>query len=225
MNNFPELRISQKLKHMLEEMNQAFGHAKETVLDAYNQARSEGFSPEESKKLILQNVRSVKPRTIYLHLPDECKNKHMQIIASKRLSLQSCSDTEQASLESKTSSSKTDCQNEAKKEQADSATFMDELRATLENRKPTKELYQVSNMIHEREKEIEEKDKLILELQGQKTLTSNYGGDWLILSEKYALHIFKLVSGNNANEKVSKFSLQHDGLRITEVHDLSYSIS
>jgi hypothetical protein len=80
-------------------------------------------------------------------------------------------------------------------------------------------------MIHEREKEIEEKDKLILELQGQKTLTSNYGGDWLILSEKYALHIFKLVSGNNANEKVSKFSLQHDGLRITEVHDLSYSIS
>ena len=70
--------VSQKLRLMLEEVNQAFGHAKE------------GFSPEEARKLFLKSTKTVKQRTIYLYLPDECKNKHMQNIAIKRKSLQNC---------------------------------------------------------------------------------------------------------------------------------------
>lgn len=42
---------------MLEEINQAFGHAKQTIQVAHNQAVLEGFSPQEAKNLILENVK------------------------------------------------------------------------------------------------------------------------------------------------------------------------
>lgn len=89
----------------------------------------------------------------------------MQGIAAFRRSVQNCSGMNPSNLTVKTSPV-----TESESFGSDPDLYMDELRASLENRKPTKELYQVSDMIDEREKEIEEKDKLILELQEQKKL-------------------------------------------------------
>jgi hypothetical protein len=79
---------------MLEEVNQAFGNAKETIVTAYFQARSEGFSAQGAKKLLFSTIKSVGRRTIYLYLPDEAKDKKMQTIA--KLSLQTCSEKRNA---------------------------------------------------------------------------------------------------------------------------------
>jgi hypothetical protein len=80
-------RPSLKLKLMLEEVNQAFGHAKEAVLSAYTQAKLEGFSPKGAKDLILNSVK-FKKSTVYLYLPDEAKDKKMQALAKRPASLQ-----------------------------------------------------------------------------------------------------------------------------------------
>jgi hypothetical protein len=81
---------SLKLKLMLEEINQAFGHAKEAIMSAYNEALAEGHTPQDAKKLILSSVKNLSSRTIYYYLPAESKDKKMQELAQRRKSLQSC---------------------------------------------------------------------------------------------------------------------------------------
>ena len=79
---------------MLIEVTNAFGDAGKAVLAAYSQALLEGFTPIEAKKLILSSVKNISPRTIYLYLPDEAKNKDMQRLRlGKKLPLQSCNGT------------------------------------------------------------------------------------------------------------------------------------
>ena len=65
---------SAKLKILFKEINRTFGHAKELVLEAYNLALQENYSPLEAKQLLLDNITEFKKTQIYAYLPSECKN-------------------------------------------------------------------------------------------------------------------------------------------------------
>ncbi len=54
------------------------GGVRKAVVQAYKQALSEGFNPVEDKKIILSSGNNVGPRTVYLHLREEARDKHMQ---------------------------------------------------------------------------------------------------------------------------------------------------
>jgi hypothetical protein len=45
---------SDKLNGLIEKANQSFGKAKGYVIQAYNQAIEEGFTPQEAKKLLFE---------------------------------------------------------------------------------------------------------------------------------------------------------------------------
>jgi hypothetical protein len=126
-----------KLRMMLEEVNQAFGYAKKAVMAAYNQALSEGYSPQEAKQLILSLVHHISPRTIYLYLPDESKDKKMQALAlKKRTSLQSCNDKKQNN-----NSDLLDSDGGRHIKESKTDRFMENLRKELDTRKITKAMY------------------------------------------------------------------------------------
>lgn len=66
--------ISAKLTTLFKEINSTFGHAKDLVLEAYNLAIKEKYTPQEAKKLLLDNITVFKKTQIYAYLPPECKN-------------------------------------------------------------------------------------------------------------------------------------------------------
>ena len=72
-------RISEKLTYYLQQINNTFGHAKELIGEAYRIAtEEENYTPEEAKKLLLDNITIFSKRTIYLSLPSECKDMTQQ---------------------------------------------------------------------------------------------------------------------------------------------------
>jgi hypothetical protein len=74
-----EPKPSSVLLEKVNRINKAYGNLKNEVIEAYDQAISEGFSPEGAKTFIFENTEFSK-RTIYRYLPDEAKDKHMQEI-------------------------------------------------------------------------------------------------------------------------------------------------
>lgn len=66
--------LSANLANLFKEINSTFGHAKELVLEAYNLALQEKFTPQEAKQLLLDNVTIFKKTQIYAYLPSECKD-------------------------------------------------------------------------------------------------------------------------------------------------------
>ena len=66
--------LSANLANLFKEINSTFGHAKELVLEAYNLALQEKFTPQEAKQLLVDNVTIFKKTQIYACLPSECKN-------------------------------------------------------------------------------------------------------------------------------------------------------
>ena len=58
---------SAKLQMMLVEANLAFGHSRETILGAFSQAKSEGFTAIEAAKLIRSNITWLSDRTLRLY--------------------------------------------------------------------------------------------------------------------------------------------------------------
>jgi len=66
--------LSVKLADLFVQINTTFGHAKELILEAYNLAKQEGYSPAEAKHLIMDNITVFSKRTKYSYLPDECKD-------------------------------------------------------------------------------------------------------------------------------------------------------
>jgi hypothetical protein len=95
---------SLKLNNMLDEMNQSIGKAAFMVKAAYDQALEEGFSPQGAKRLLMSRLKSIKPRTILLHLPPESKDKKMRDLALKRGTLQSCSEVSQLPMKNESQS-------------------------------------------------------------------------------------------------------------------------
>lgn len=205
--------ISNKLRFMLEEINQAFGHAEEVVVAAYNQAIQEGFSPSEAKDLIFENVKSISKRTIYYYLPDQCKDKHMQEVALHKRPLQICTADDRVGS--------TSLSHKVSALSSDTDVFMKDLKAELDSRELTAEVYRESKILDTKDKIIGEKEKLIKELRKKNELISNYDGDWLILPSEHSEYIYKIHSQNIKNGITSQFSLAHDGIRITRVEDLS----
>ncbi len=67
-----------KLKMMRIEVKHVFGGVRKAVVQVSNQAWSEGFTPVEGKKIILSSGKNVGPRTVYLPLREEARDKHMQ---------------------------------------------------------------------------------------------------------------------------------------------------
>ena len=63
-----------KLVNLFKEINSTFGHAKELVLEAYNLAIQEKYTPREAKQLLLDNITVFKKTQIYAYLPSECKD-------------------------------------------------------------------------------------------------------------------------------------------------------
>ena len=66
--------LSTKLENLFKEINSTFGHAKDLVMEAYNLAIKEKYTPQEAKKLLLDNITVFKKTQIYAYLPPECKN-------------------------------------------------------------------------------------------------------------------------------------------------------
>jgi hypothetical protein len=66
--------LSANLANLFKEINSTFGHAKELVLEAYNLAIQEKYTPQEAKELLLDNITVFKKTQIYAYLPSECKN-------------------------------------------------------------------------------------------------------------------------------------------------------
>lgn len=215
--------MSQKLRLMLEEVNQAFGHAKEVVQAAYNQARSEGFSPEDARKLLLKNTKTFRQRTIYLYLPDECKNKHMQNIAMNRKSLQNCSDNSHSKQMSEclVVTDQTRCLPDRNKNDKSDA-FIQELRNTLSKREVTPEIFKESRLLDEKDKIIEEKERTITELKKLNDLTENTGFQWILLSNELSLMIHEKVGKSSKRGTITKFALKHDSHNVLEIVELDF---
>ncbi|MFI5405908.1 MAG: hypothetical protein ACHQ1D_05275 [Nitrososphaerales archaeon] len=215
--------VSQKLRLMLEEVNQAFGHAKEAVLAAYNQALSEGFSPEEARKLLLKSTKTVKQRTIYLYLPDECKNKHMQNIAIKRKSLQNCSDNlhRKQISDCLVVTDQTRCLPERNKDDK-SDIYIQEIRNTLSKREITEEIFEESRLLDEKDKIIKEKERTITELKKLNDLKENNDFQWILLPDRLSFIIHEKVGRSSKRGGSTKFGLKHDGHYVLEIVELDF---
>ena len=70
--------LSTNLANLFKEINSTFGHAKALVLDAYNLAIQERYTPQEAKQLLLDNITVFKKTQIYAYLPSECKDPTKQ---------------------------------------------------------------------------------------------------------------------------------------------------
>lgn len=77
--------LSTQLTEIFAEINSTYGRAKELVFKAYNLALQEGYSPEEAKKVILDNVTVCGKTTKYSLLPDECKKVTRPKISTKKI--------------------------------------------------------------------------------------------------------------------------------------------
>jgi hypothetical protein len=186
---------SLKLKLMLEEINQAFGHAKEAIMSAYNQALAEGHTPQDAKKLILSSVKNLSSRTIYYYLPAESKDKKMQELAFRRKSLQSCN------VNGKDSSS---LASQPNKNSPDD--FIVQLSKELDSRKPTEEMYLISKLTEEFDNETD-------------YVPGIQNADSILLSEVFADTISNKVQANLSTGRISQFRLYHDGINVTAVGD------
>lgn len=69
---------STKLVNLFEQINSTFGQAKKLVLEAYNLAIQEKYTPQEAKQLLLDNITVFKKSQIYAYLPPECKDPAKQ---------------------------------------------------------------------------------------------------------------------------------------------------
>jgi hypothetical protein len=197
--------VSQKLRMMLEEINQTFGHAKEVVIATYNQAILEGFLPFEAKDLIFMNVKNISRRTIYYYLPDACKDKHMQQVALHKRPVQFC-------IENST----------AKKIEEDNASsaFMEEFRGKLNSRELSPKILEFSEMLEEKDNIINKKEKENFELKKVIELTENSHSNWLILRDDQAQKIHSIVARDKEIGSNSEFALEHDGHHVTNINDL-----
>jgi hypothetical protein len=65
---------SKKLENLFEQINSTFGQAKKLVLEAYNLAIQEKYTPQGAKQLLLDKITVFKKTQIYAYLPPECKN-------------------------------------------------------------------------------------------------------------------------------------------------------
>ena len=68
-------RPSTTLLKMIDSINKGYGKLKLVVMEAYNQAILEDFTPEQAKKLLLEKVEFISQTTIYRYLPDEAKGE------------------------------------------------------------------------------------------------------------------------------------------------------
>jgi hypothetical protein len=66
--------LSPNLANLFKEINSTFGHVKDLVLEAYNLAIQEKYTPQEAKQLLLDNITTFKKTQIYAYLPSECKD-------------------------------------------------------------------------------------------------------------------------------------------------------
>jgi hypothetical protein len=69
-----QISISPKLQELIDNANHNFESAKDIVMDAYNQALREGFSPREAKRILCERIRFFHNRTIRRYLPLEAKD-------------------------------------------------------------------------------------------------------------------------------------------------------
>ncbi|MGI0044983.1 MAG: hypothetical protein ACRD47_14855, partial [Nitrososphaeraceae archaeon] len=74
-----KVRISDRLSYYFQQINITFGHAKDLIREAYRIAtEEENYTPEDAKRLLLENITVFSKRTIYSSLPDECKDLAQQ---------------------------------------------------------------------------------------------------------------------------------------------------
>ncbi|MGH9964653.1 MAG: hypothetical protein ACRD5E_07490 [Nitrososphaeraceae archaeon] len=74
-----KVRISDRLSYYFQQINITFGHAKDLIREAYQIAtEEENYTPEDAKRLLLENITVFSKRTIYSSLPDECKDLAQQ---------------------------------------------------------------------------------------------------------------------------------------------------
>jgi hypothetical protein len=74
-----KVRVSDRLAYYLQQINITFGHAKDLIREAYRIAtEEENYTPEDAKRLLLENITIFSKRTIYSSLPDECKDLAQQ---------------------------------------------------------------------------------------------------------------------------------------------------
>ena len=66
------------LQQKIKRANRQWGKAKESVLDVYNQALKDGWTPIEASKICREKLTIFSLRTIRGILPDEAKNKAMK---------------------------------------------------------------------------------------------------------------------------------------------------
>lgn len=66
--------LSANLANLFKEISSTFGHVRELVLEAYNLAIQEKYTPQEAKQLLLDNITVFKKTQIYAYLPSECKD-------------------------------------------------------------------------------------------------------------------------------------------------------
>jgi hypothetical protein len=200
-------KISTKLRLMLEEVNQTFGHAKEIVTAAYTQALAEGFSPTDAKHLILSSVKSISPRTIYYYLPNESKDKKMQQLGLKQRALQNCNDKKQ-------SNDVLHSNNGRQNKELKSDPFMENLSNELDSRRITKEMYLLASSL-----EKNNPDGTV-----QPLTQENRGLEIklvIVLSEKFADYISNKTRMNRTAGRQTKFNLEHDGNIVTAVHEVN----
>ena len=63
-----------KINDTFSQINKRVDHAKELVLEAYNLAIQENYTPQKAKQLLLDNITEFKKTQIYAYLPSESKN-------------------------------------------------------------------------------------------------------------------------------------------------------
>ena len=79
--------LSANLANLFKEINSTFGHAKELVLEAYNLALQEKFTPQEAKQLLVDNVtifKKLKSMPVYLQNVKIQSSKEQVILVTKQ---------------------------------------------------------------------------------------------------------------------------------------------
>jgi hypothetical protein len=72
-----ENNLSKAAEQKIDKANKVWGHAKEAVIDAYNQLLEDGWSEREAGKICMKRCTIFSPTTIRTMLPSEAKNQNM----------------------------------------------------------------------------------------------------------------------------------------------------
>jgi hypothetical protein len=99
----------------------------------------------------------------------------------------------------------------------ESQAFHNQLNQQLEAREPTQELYDISKMLADKDKEIEELQTELEEFVKQGESNNN---KVVFLSSKFAIQIYDIVRINRTRGRPSDFNLEHDGHQITSVQEV-----